>query len=465
MLGRVRVGPVLLLATAVLLAAEAPAQRRGPPPEAARHSEGSAQQAWASRYRPLPRSDLLITNARVLDGAGGKLDGGWVLLRDGKVAGIGAGRLTAPEGARVIDARGRWVTPGIIDVHSHNGTFVAPLTANDSEYSDVSETSSPIAAGAWVEHSINVQDPSFFRALASGVTTLQTLPGSIPLIGGRSVVLKTVPASTVAAMKFPGAAQGVKLSCGDNPRSFFGSKGRAPNSRMGGLEILRGLFTRTRAEGRGGRGPGGPIDAETIDGVLSGKFPVHLHCYRADDIATMMNLGAEFGFRITAVHHATEAYKIPQLFVESGTCAVLWADWWGFKTEAADAIRANAAFMDAAGACVAMHSDSPLMGQRLNVEAAKAMAAGRRAGVAIPPERAIRWLTSNAAAVLGLGDRIGTLAPGRNADLVLWSGDPFSVYTKADMVLIDGAVAFDRADPRRQPASDFFVGRGPAQPR
>ena len=465
MLKRVCAASVSLLLLANLPIAAAAAQRRGPPPpEVGRHSEDAAQQAWASRYRPLPRSDLLIVNARVLDGAGGKLDGS-VLIRDGKIAAVSGGIPPTAAGVQVVDARGRWITPGIIDVHSHNGTFVAPLTANDSEYSDVSETSSPIAAGAWVEHGINVQDPSFFRALESGVTTLHTLPGSIPLIGGRSVVLKPVPASTVAAMKFPGAAQGVKLSCGDNPRSFFGSKGRAPNSRMGEIEILRGLFTRTRSEGHGRRGPGGPIDAETIDGVLSGKFPVHLHCYRADDIATMMNLGAEFGLKITAVHHATEAYKIPRLFVENGSCAVLWADWWGFKSEAADAIRANAAFMDAAGACVAMHSDSPLMGQRLNVEAAKAMAAGRRAGVAIPPERAIRWLTSNPAKVLGLGDRIGTLAPGRNADLVLWSGDPFSVYTKADMVLIDGAVAFDRSDPRRQPSSDFFVGRSSGQPR
>ena len=364
----------------------------------------------------------------------------------------------------MIDAAGRWVTPGIIDVHSHDGTYVAPLTANESEFSDVSEIASPIAAGSWVEHSINVQDPSFSRALRSGVTTLQTLPGSIPLIGGRSVILKTVPANTVAEMKFPGAHQGVKMSCGDNPRMHFGGKG-GPNSRMGEIELLRGIFARAKAEGRGAHGPGGPADMQTIDGILSGRFPVHIHCYRADDIANMLNLAREFGFKITAVHHATEAYKIPRLLIDNGTCAVLWSDWWGFKSEAADGIRANAAVVDAAGACVALHSDSPLMGQRLNLEAAKAMASGRRAGFAVTPEHAIRWITSNPAKILGLDDQIGTLVPGRNADAVLWSGDPFSVYSHADLVLIDGAIAFDRADPRRQPQSDFELGRTPAASR
>lgn len=420
--------------------------------------ETIADDVYASTYRPLPRADVLIMNARILDGAGRRIERGWVHVKDGRIAAIGEGSPEPPQGVRSIDAAGRWITPGIIDIHSHNGTYVAPLTANDAEYSDVSEVSSPIAAGAWVEHGINVQDPSFFRALARGVTTLHIMPGSIPLIGGRSVVLKPVAANIVQQMKFPGAAQGVKLSCGDNPRSYFGSRGRGPNSRMGQIELLREMFG--RGDESRGRGPRSDLDAQTIAGVLSGELPVHIHCYRADDIATMLNVAREFGFKIAAVHHASEAYKISQLFADTGTCAVVWSDWWGFKSEASDAIRANAAFVDAAGGCVAMHSDSPLMGQRLNIEAAKAMSAGRRAGVAIAPERAIRWITSNPAKVLGLGDRIGTLAPGRNADLVVWSGDPFSIFAHADLVFIDGAVMFDRRDPGRQPTSDFELGRG-----
>lgn len=458
-----RFAPVTL---AALLIAAAPQDRD-------RHGQGTPRldgaalvpaDLYPSRYHPLPRADTLIINANILDGAGGRIERGMVLVRDGVIVALGPTTADRPASVVVIDAAGRWLTPGIIDVHSHDGTFVAPLTANDSEYSDVTEVSSPIAAGTWVEHAVNVQDPSFRRALESGVTTLQILPGSIPLIGGRTVVLKNVPANFVQEMKFPGAVQGVKMSCGDNPRAFFGSKGQAPNSRMGSMKILRELFARARMVRAEGHPPSADnMDAQTIDGILSGALPVHVHCYRADDMANMLGLAKEFGFRITAFHHATEAYKISRLLNENGTCAVVWADWWGFKTEAADAIRANAAFVDASGGCVALHSDSPFMGQHLNLEAAKAMAAGKRAGVPVTPEHAIRWLTSNPAAMLRLGDRIGTIAVGRNADLVLWSGDPFSVYTRATKVFIDGALVFDRNDPRRRPSSDFEVGRIPAE--
>ncbi|NUT00757.1 MAG: amidohydrolase family protein [Sphingomonas sp.] len=415
--------------------------------------------AYDSTYRPLPRADTLIVNANILDGAGGRIDGGWVLTRDGKIVAVGPGSPTQ-SASIVIDAKGRWLTPGIIDIHSHDGTFVAPLTASDSEYSDVTEISSPNAAGTWVEHSVNPQDPSFRRALESGVTTLQVLPGSIPLIGGRTVVLKNVPATDVTAMKFPGAAQGVKMTCGDNARSYFGSKGGAPNSRMGAIKMLREIFARARGgRSEGKPPPGDNMDAQTIDGILSGDLRVHVHCYRADDMTNMLNLAKEFGFRITAFHHATEAYKIPARLNADGACVAVWADWWGFKSEAVDAIRANAAFVDASGGCVALHSDSPYMGQHLNLEAAKAMASGARAGAPVTRERALRWITSNPARMLGLDDQIGTIAAGKDADLVLWSGDPFSVYSHADQVFIDGALVFDRSNPARQPMSDFEVGR------
>ena len=417
--------------------------------------------AYDSTYRPLPRADTLIVNANILDGAGNRIEGGSVLVRDGRIVAVGRDA-SAETAAVTIDAKGRWLTPGLIDVHSHDGTFVAPLTANDAQYSDVAEVSSPNSAGAWVEHSINVEDPSFRRALESGVTTLQVLPGSIPLIGGRSVVLKNVPANDVTAMKFPGAPQGVKMSCGDNARAFYGSKGQAPNSRMGAMKMLREIFARARGGRSEGRPPPGDnMDAQTIDGILSGDLQVHVHCYRADDMVNMLNLAKEFGFHITAFHHASEAYKITQRLNADGTCVAVWADWWGFKSEAGDAIRANAAFVDASGGCVALHSDSPYMGQHLNLEAAKAMASGRRAGVAIAPERAFRWITSGPARMLGLDDKIGSIAVGKDADLVLWSGDPFSVYSRADQVFIDGALVFDRSDPNRQPKSDFELGRSP----
>lgn len=423
---------------------------------------------FPSTYAPLPRQDTLIVDATVLDGAGHRFEHASLLMRDGKIVALSTQAVAAPAGAVTIDAKGRWVTPGIIDVHSHDGDFAAPFTSLDAENSDVSEISDPLTPNVWAEHSITVQDPSFARARAGGVTTLQILPGSNNLIGGRSVVLKNVPATTVQAMKFPGAPYGMKLACGENPKYAFGEKGKFPSSRMGNVAGVRAAFL-VAAEyrkkwldyvsGKHGKPPEDDLKEDTLAGVLDGDIRVHWHCYRADDMATLFDVAKEAGFRIDAFHHAVEAYKIPQLFVANRTCAVVWSDWWGYKMEALDGIRENAAFVDAAGACVALHSDSPWLGQRLPLEAAKALAAGRRAGLDIRAEHAIAWVTLNSAKVLGLDAQTGSLEPGKNADAVIWSGDPFSVYTKADQVFIDGALVYDRANPARQPRSDFELGQ------
>lgn len=422
---------------------------------------------YPSTYAPLPRQDTLLVNANVLDGAGHRFEHANLLMRDGKIVALSTAPITVPAGTQTIDARGRWATPGIIDVHSHDGAFAAPFTSLDLEESDVSETSSPATPNVWVEHSITVQDPSFDRALAGGVTTLQILPGSNNLIGGRSVILKNVPATTVQAMKFPGAPYGVKMACGESPKYAFGEKGKFPGSRMGNVAGVREEFLEAAeyrqkwldyASGKRDKQPDDDLKEDTLVGVLNGDIRVHWHCYRADDMATLFDLAKEEGFHITAFHHAAEAYKIPQLFVANRTCAVVWSDWWGYKMEALDGIRENAAFVDAAGACVALHSDSPWLGQRLTLEAGKAMASGRRAGLNISAEHAIQWVTLNPAKILGLDAQIGSLEPGKNADVVLWSGDPFSVYTKADQVFIDGALVYDRSNPSRRPRSDFELG-------
>jgi len=448
-----------IAAAALLLAMPADAQRAAPLPW--------QQDPFPSRYQSPKGDDMLLRGATILDGAGGRIDGGDVLIRGGKI--LMVGQNLANPGVREVDAAGRWITPGVIDVHTHDGTFVLPLTAIDREASDVAETSAPNVADTWVETAVNAQDMGFDRALSNGVTTVQILPGSTPIFAGRSVVVKPVRSPTVWGMKVTGGAQGFKMACGENPKSWGADDDNdGPNSRQGVIAYMRQSFTdaqrykRAVEQARAGTGVMPPRDLklEALAGILAGDIRVNLHCYRAGDIAAVLSVAREFGFRIGAIHHATEAYKIPGLLREAGTCAAVWADWWGFKMEAQDAVRAEAPLLEQAGVCVMMHSDSPADGQRLNITAAKAAAAGRRIGIDIPPERMIKWTTSNPARLLGLDKRVGTLAPGYQADVVLWSGNPFSIYTKADLVLIDGAVAWDRSKPPAMPVSDFELGRG-----
>ncbi len=424
---------------------------------------------FPSTYRPLPRTDFLLTDAAILDGAGHRLDHGEILVRDGKIVQIAA-QLPHPAGIRVIDAQGRWVTPGIIDVHTHNGTFVVPLTDIDKDSSDVSELDNPNVADTWIETAINVQDTGFSRALEGGVTTMQVLPGSSPIFGGRSVIVHPIAATHVAAMKVPGAPQGFKMACGENPKSQDADAHdiHGPTSRQGEIAFIREAFMAAQdyrdawdrfAAGKAAAPPKRDLKLEALAGILAGDIRVNMHCYRSDDMATMLEVAHEFDFTIGSFHHAAEAYKIPALLRQAGTCAAVWGDWWGFKMEALDGVRANAALLDRAGVCVTMHSDSAITGQRLAIEAAKAGGAARALGIEVPPERMIRWVTSNPARVLGMADRIGTLAPGYDADLVIWSASPFSIYARADLVVIDGAVAYDRAAPPPHSSSDFELGR------
>jgi len=200
------------------------------------------------------------------------------------------------------------------------------------------------------------------------------------------------------------------------------------------------------------------LKLETLVGVLNGEILVHNHCYRGDEMSIMLDIAKEFGYKVTAFHHAVEAYKVADLLAENGTCAAMWADWWGFKMEAFDGIRENAALVDRAGACAIIHSDDDLEIQRLNQETAKVIGAAARAGIDIPPETAIRWITSNVAMSLGVADVVGTLEAGKMADVVMWGGSPFSVYTRAEHVYIDGSLIYDRNNPASNPVTDFSLG-------
>jgi imidazolonepropionase-like amidohydrolase len=426
-------------------------------------------------YQPIASAPTVLRHATVLIGNGQRLDNADVLLRDGKVQALGTG-LQAPADAIEIDANGKWVTPGLIDVHSHLGVYASPGVDASA---DGNEVTAAVTAQVWAEHAVWPQDPGFAKALAGGITSMQILPGSANLIGGRGVTLKNVPATTMQAMKFPDAPHGLKMACGENPKRVYGTRMQAPMTRMGNMAGYRAAFIEAqdyiqqwadydKAAAKAGKdkkaepakAPKRDLRLETLAGAIKGDIQVHIHCYRADEMANMIDLAAEFGFTIAAFHHGVEAYKLADVLASEHICGALWADWWGFKMEAYDGIEENIALVDRPdGGCAIVHSDSPEGIQRLNQEAAKVIASADRAGIAIAPERAIRWLTENAARALGVLDRTGTLEAGKMGDVVVWSGNPFSVYAKAEKVFVDGALLYDRDDPARQPVSDFMLGQ------
>ncbi len=421
-------------------------------------SGGSAAIAdpYPSTYRAYPGVPTALVGATVYDGAGRRIDNGTVLFADGKLVAVGGADLAIPEDYARIDGRGKFVTPGVIDVHSHLGDYPTPSVA---AHEDGNEMSDPITPQVWAEHSVWPQDPGFTRALANGgVTTLQILPGSANLMGGRSVTLRNVPGRTVQQMKFPGAPYGLKMACGENPKRVYGEKGQAPSTRMGNFAVNRRAWLEARAYADGERDKR-DLGNETLAGVLDGEILVHNHCYRADEMALVLDMAKEMGYRVTAFHHAVEAYKIADLLREAGVCSAVWADWYGFKMEAYDGIPENAALIHNAGACVVIHSDDENGIQRLNQDAAKAQAAGRRMGIDIPDAQVIGWFTLNAAKAMGIDELTGSLEPGKMADVVLWNGDPLSVYTRPEKVWIDGALLYDALDPARRPVSDFELGQ------
>ena len=454
---------------ACLLAAFLVAGCAAPTKKSETAAKAAPSNPYPSTYKPAASPPTLIRNATVLTGTGTRLDEADVLIADGRISAVGPG-LQALAGTREVDGHGKWITPGIIDVHSHLGVYPSPGV---QAHSDGNEATGPVTANVWAEHAVWPQDPGFAAALEGGVTSMQILPGSANLMGGRSVVLKNVPAVTYQGMKFPGAPQGLKMACGENPKRVYGGHDQFPSTRMGNVagdraqwaeaqEYVRDLDEyqkKVKAGEKDAKPVKRDLRLDTLAGVLRGEILVHQHCYRADEMAIVLDMAKEFGYHVSAFHHGVESYKIANLLADNGVCGALWADWWGFKMESYDGIPENLAFVDAVpGGCAIVHSDSSEGIQRLNQEAAKALAYGKRAGMDIPPERAIKWLTSNPAKSLGVLEQTGTLEPGKMADVVVWNHDPFSVYALAELVLVDGVVQYDRARPT-PPRSDFLLGQ------
>ncbi len=469
---------VLVATLACSKAASAPAPAAAPAPaQAAPASDTTKKQppgpgalsepnadAFVSTYRPFVSRTTFIRNATIMTAAGPALQNAGIVLRDGKIAAIGA-NLTPPSDALVIDGAGKYVTPGIIDSHSHLGVYPAPGV---DAHSDGNEATSPATPEVWAEHSVWPQDPQFPRALSAGVTTIQVLPGSANLFGGRSAVLKVVPARTVQGMKFPGAKYGLKMACGENPKRVYASRG--PSTRMGNVAGYRARWIQAEAYRRRwdawladkkGDPPSRDLAMETLAEVLRGNIYVQNHCYRADEMAQMIDIAKEFGYKIRSFHHGVEAYKIADLLAANEISASLWSDWGGFKMEALDGVRANLALVHKAGARAIVHSDDANGMQRLNQDAAKSMAAAADLGFSVSPDDAIKWITINPAWALGLESQIGSLEVGKNADVVLWDGNPFSIYSRAEKVWLDGAMLFDRSDRQGRWRTDFELGYVP----
>jgi imidazolonepropionase-like amidohydrolase len=427
--------------------------------------------AFESTYEPNDSGDVFIEDARILTGTGKEILKGSILISSNKVKAIGES-LSKPPGAKVIDANGKWVTPGIIDIHSHMGVYPAPSLRSSS---DGNEATSPVTAHVWAEHSVWTQDPQMPLALKGGITTFHVLPGSANLIGGRGVTLKNIWSRTVQGMKFPGAPYTLKMACGENPKRVYGGRNSEPSTRMGNVAGYRKAWI--RAQGYRNKleeykskseeakeleyAPSRDLELETLVGVLEGEILIQNHCYRGEEMAVMLDIAKEFNYKVTAFHHAVEAYKVADILADNGVCAAMWADWWGFKHEAFDMVWENAAIVDQANSgtgCAIIHSDSAIGIQRLNQEAAKAMAAGNRAGFNILPSRAIKWITSNPAKALGIADKVGSLEAGKMADVVIWDGNPFSVYSKTEKVFVDGLLLYDKDNPSTPKATDFELG-------
>lgn len=423
---------------------------------------------YPSTYKVLPSESTLIKNATVLTGTGERLDNADVLIVDGKISQVGQ-NLSA-DNVKTIDANGKWVTPGIIDVHSHLGVYPSP---GAESHADGNEMTKPVTAEVWSEHSIWPQDPGFNAARAGGITTLQILPGSGNLIGGRGVTLRNVPSQTMQGMKYDGAPYGLKMACGENPKRVYGERKILPMTRMGNMAGYRKAFAKAteykrawekyEADYAAGKNPTAPerdIQLDTLKGVLDGEILIHNHCYKAEEMAMMIDMAKEFNYHSGTFHHAIEGYKIADLLAENGNCAAMWPDWWGFKMEAYDMVQENVAIVDAVkNSCAIVHSDSATTIQRLNQEAGKVLYRANDNGFNLDEAHAIKWITSNAAKSLGIADETGSLEANKKADVVIWNGNPFSVYAKAEQVFIDGAKVYDRFDDKYQAQSDFMLGQ------
>lgn len=397
--------------------------------------------------------ETLIKNATIMTASHGTIANGSILIRDGKIAEVGPNVKARDPNARIIDATGKYVTPGIIDCHSHTGVD-----------GSVNEGSLSVTSMVRIRDVIDPNSPSFYRELAGGTTTANVLHGSANSIGGQNAVLKFKLGKPVGEWPIPDAPPGIKFALGENPKRS-NSQGlpsttprRYPATRMGVEQTIREAFIKARdymrewqeydakkATDKNAIPPRRDLALDALVEILQGKRMVHSHCYRHDEILMLLNLSDELGFHVQTLQHVLEGYKVAKEIAAHKTGGSTFSDWWAYKLEAFDAIPYNAALMASRGVIVSLNSDSDELARRLYLEAAKAIKYG---GVA--EEDALRMVTLNPAIQLGIDKRVGSIDVGKDADLVIFSRHPFSVYTMPEMTMIEGEIYFDRAEDLKQ---------------
>ena len=390
--------------------------------------------------------EVVIKNATVMTVTHGNIKNGSIYIKDGKIAAVGEA-VNAPASATVIDAGGKYLTPGIVDSHSH-------IALDD----DVNEATSPITPQMMMKDAFDYQDKAIYRALAGGVTTSLLLHGSANMIGGQAVVIKHKYGAARDEMLFPNAPRSIKFASGENPKRVYGGRDQLPSTRMGNFAVQREALVQAQdymrewdnynekikrnKDDKDATPPKHDLKLEALADVLRGKLMVQIHCYRADEMLTEIAMAKEFGYNLRAFHHALEAYKIADQLAANNIGIATFSDWWGYKQEAWDAIPWNAVMAMRKGVRVAIKSDSGDYDRRLNQEAAKTMRYG-----GATEEEALKMITLNAAWIVGVDDRVGSIDVGKDADLVIWDGYPLSSYGVLEKVLIDGEVYFDRTLP------------------
>jgi imidazolonepropionase-like amidohydrolase len=401
----------------------------------------------------IPHSPFAIVGGRVLPVSSAPLENGVVLVEDGRISAVGES-LTVPDGWDVVDATGKVVVPGFVEAHGHVGIHEE---ANGKAGDDTNEMTDPDTSFVRAIDAVNIEDVGFVDALSGGVTTVVVKPGSGNPIGGQTVAIKSWGGRTIDE-QLVSASVSVKSALGENPKRVYGEKGKTPSTRLGVAAVIRQAFIDAQdyaearaAAARDGKPFSRDLAKDTLVRVLDGELVWDQHVHRHDDIATALRLQDEFGYRLV-INHGTEAHKVADVLAERDVPVIFGPMLTSrSKVELKDRAIGNLATLAKAGVRVAITTDHPVVPVNFLVhQASFAVKEG------LDPVVALEALTINPASFLGLDDRVGSIAPGLDADVVIWSGDPLDITSVAERVYIGGRLQFEVVDGTPVVADRFF---------